>query len=239
MVMVDPDDAVEPDRPAAAEEESGVVELDRSSLDDAALDNLASDRADDPTRRRRLIRRTRNVMLIVLAVVLVIAGVTVGPSGWQVFQQRNTKVAAPNQAAGLQRNDNDGATTTADYIRDAIDTEVNLDTSIGAVYWDGTNQDRSVLFAGGDARLWSPADRLTDAFKVITDDTGGVRDIRTVPAGPLGGVMRCGTTKTDLGDIAVCGWADHGSLAVALFPNRSVDEAAKLMLELRTATEHR
>ncbi len=221
MVVVDPDDAVDPDdtvQPGAVP--PGAVE-------------------PDATQRRAKIRRLRNIMLIVLAVVVAAGAVIAGPTAWPVFQQRNTKVSAPDEVAGLRQDTSDNAKSTSEYIRDAVATAVNLSDSVGAVYWDGSNQERSILFTGGGARLWSPADQLTSAFKLITDDTGGVRDVRTVPAGPLGGVMQCGTTTTDGGDITVCGWADHGSLAVALFPNRTVDESAKLMVEMRTAMEHR
>jgi len=33
--------------------------------------------------------------------------------------------------------------------------------------------------------------------------------------------------------MTVCGWADHGSIAVALFPGRTLDEAADLMRQMR------
>jgi hypothetical protein len=254
--MVDPDDEAletpgstgpsrEVDSPVAADSAAhadvarpaGVVDADVfGEPTDITADAVA---AAEQERRGSGLRRVRNIMLIVLAVAVVVAGVIVGPTAWQVIQQRNTKVTAPDRVADLQQNTGDGATETAEYIRDAIDTEVSLSASVGAVYWDGTNQDRSILFAGGSLRLWAPSSGLDDAFKVITDDTGGVRDVRTVPAGPLGGVMHCGTTKTDEGDISVCGWADHGSLAVALFPSRGVDESAKLMLDFRTAMERR
>ena len=41
------------------------------------------------------------------------------------------------------------------------------------------------------------------------------------------------------GDLAVCGWADHGSVALALFPGRGVDEAGALMREIREETQSR
>jgi len=37
----------------------------------------------------------------------------------------------------------------------------------------------------------------------------------------------------------VCGWADHGSLAIVLFPRRAVDESADLLLQMRGAMQHR
>ena len=59
------------------------------------------------------------------------------------------------------------------------------------------------------------------------------------PAGKLGGTMKCGTTVTDDGNMSVCGWADHGSLALAMFPNRSQDESAKLLVQIRDASQKR
>ena len=48
----------------------------------------------------------------------------------------------------------------------------------------------------------------------MADETGRVTDVRAVPAGSYGGVMKCGKTSGDGGDFAVCGWADHGSVAM-------------------------
>ena len=38
---------------------------------------------------------------------------------------------------------------------------------------------------------------------------------------------------------AVCGWADHGSLALAMFPGRSEGDAATLLSQIRDATQKR
>ena len=35
------------------------------------------------------------------------------------------------------------------------------------------------------------------------------------------------------------GWADYGSLAMAMFPERDIDESARLMRDLRSAIQHR
>jgi len=37
----------------------------------------------------------------------------------------------------------------------------------------------------------------------------------------------------------VCGWADHGSLALAMFPGRSVDDSARLFVDIRSAAQTR
>jgi hypothetical protein len=39
--------------------------------------------------------------------------------------------------------------------------------------------------------------------------------------------------------MTVCGWADHGSLAVAMFPGRGIDESAGLLRKMRDAMQRR
>jgi hypothetical protein len=205
----------------------------------AAVESESTPAPDGERRRRTGVERLRNVLLIVLALVLIAVGVFFGPTVLRVFQQRNTTVAAPAEVAGLRQDTGDSAATTAEYIRDAVAAAVDLDESVGVVYTDGSSSSRSVMFVGGTGHIWRPGDTLSDVFKLITDDTGGVSAVRSVPAGGLGGVMRCGTTTTDDGDMAVCGWADNGSVAVALFPGRGVEESAKLFRQMRAAMQNR
>jgi hypothetical protein len=73
----------------------------------------------------------------------------------------------------------------------------------------------------------------------MTDATGKVTGMRDVPAGRLGGVMKCGNTSGDGGDFAVCGWADHGSVVMAMFPGRSVDAAGSLLRQIREGIQTR
>ena len=191
-----------------------------------------------PDRRSR-VPLIRNIVLICLAAILLVVGILYGPTGWQVFEQRNATISTPAQLVGLELDQSEDAKATAEYIRDAVATATSISKSVAGVYTTPGDKTRSVMFVGGTARLWSPDKVLNDAFKPIADDTGGVKSIRDVPPGELGGVMRCGTTATDDGDMPVCGWADHGCLAVALFPGRTLDEAEKLIRDIRPAVQHR
>lgn len=169
-------------------------------------------------------------------VALLGSAIVYGPTILRVTQQRGTTVTTPESAGTFQLDSSEDAKNTAEYVRDAIAAEVNFDKSLGAIYrQDG----QTVILVAGTGSVWKPADSLSSAFKVVADDSGSVRDVKDVDAGKLGGIMRCGVTVDKEGDIAVCGWADNGSLAVALFPGRPVGDAAKTMLQLRTAVEHR
>jgi hypothetical protein len=57
-------------------------------------------------------------------------------------------------------------------------------------------------------------------------------DVVDVDPGPSGGYERCARSGRDA---SVCGWADHGSLAIVVFSGRSVDDAAGLLTTIRGA----
>ncbi|WP_433051388.1 hypothetical protein [Dactylosporangium sp. CS-033363] len=172
----------------------------------------------------------------VAAAALLVSGIFYGPTVFRVLGQSDTEIKSPEQVGAFALDKSDGAQQTSEYIRDAIASKVNLDDSVGLIYRDGKTD---AILVAGTARIWKPEDTLKTAFDMVADDAGGVRDTKDVDAGSLGGTMRCGTTKVDDSDLTVCGWADNGSLGVALFSNRGVPESAKSMVELRNAVEHR
>jgi hypothetical protein len=192
-------------------------------------------RATAPGRRVRV----RYAVLAVSLAALACLAVVFGPSAWQILRERKAIITRPDQVAGLRLDQSQGAQDTVEYLRAAVSAGVTLDTTVGAVYVPDEDTAHSVIFFGGTGLLLQPDKQLGRAFGLITDQTGGVVDVHAKPAGTLGGVLKCGTTATDDGAMPVCGWADHGSLAIALFPGRGVDESAGLMLRLRESMQHR
>jgi hypothetical protein len=197
-----------------------------------AGEETAADRPRPTITRRR-------VMLGSLLVVGLAGAAVFGVTGVQILREKDAVLTAPDRAAGLTRDDSQQATEAADYLRTALAAGVDLDTTVGAVYNDPGDADRSVLIFGGTALLFSPGKKLDGAFTMLGDKTGDVAGLRKVPAGDLGGVMKCGTVSMPEGNMAVCGWADHGSIALAMFPGRAVDASAPLMRELRKQIQTR
>ncbi|MFI7597309.1 hypothetical protein [Actinoplanes sp. NPDC049681] len=181
--------------------------------------------------------RTKTIVLgSLLAVSLAGAGI-IGYAGWRIASQKDATLTAPPQVGSLKLDTSDNGRSTADYLQTALSAEVDLDKALGAVYTDGNGQ--NVLFFGGTTLIWTPESDLDTAFELVSDDQGAVTGLHEVSAGPLGGTMKCGTTKSDGTDMPVCGWADHGSLALAMFPGRAENDSAKLLLEIRDATQKR
>jgi hypothetical protein len=202
---------------------------------DGSFGLTVDDEADTDAPRPR--SRTRRIVLASLLAVGLAGASVLGWASWQISSQKDATVTAPARIAGLRLDDSQSGRDTADYLQTALSAEVDLDKAVGAVYSDGSGHD--VLFLGGSALIWSPGKDLDTAFGLISDDQGDVTNLHDVSAGPLGGTMKCGTTKTPDGAMPVCGWADHGSLALAMFPNRTESDAAKLLLQIRDAAQTR
>jgi hypothetical protein len=181
--------------------------------------------------------RTRTIVLSSLLAVGLAGASVLGYVGWRISSQKDATLAVPASVAGFKVDSSDEGRSTADYLQTALSADVDLDNAIGAVLTDGSPN--NVLFFGGTTLFWTPKDDLNTAFGLVSDDQGAVTDLHEVAAGPLGGTMKCGTTKADGADIPVCGWADHGSLALAMFPGRSVDDSAKLLVQIRSAAQTR
>jgi hypothetical protein len=181
--------------------------------------------------------RARKIVLAALLAVMVLGLVFLGVTGWRVMSQKDATLVAPPRVAGLTLDGSEDGRSTADYLQTALSATVDVDSAVGAVYSDAGGRD--VLFAGGTALFWRPGNALDAAFGLVADDQGAVTGVHSVPAGRFGGTMRCGTTRTDDGEMPVCGWADHGSVALAMFPRRSEAEAAGILREVRDPAQTR
>lgn len=183
--------------------------------------------------------RKRKIVLGSLLAVALAGGAVAGVAGWRILQQKDATLTTPDEVAGLRLDRSERAASTADYLRTAISAQIDLDESMGAVYADPAAADRSVLIFGGTTLLLSPERDLDSLFDLLADDTGKVNGLKGVDAGELDGVMKCGTSSSPDGDMPVCGWADHGSVAIAMFPGRTVDDSAALLRDIREGIQKR
>lgn len=108
-----------------------------------------------------------------------------------------------------------------------------------------TRDDEQVVFVGfsftgdsdqGLALASSPEKALEDYF-----DSAGVVDPETQEAGPLGGVLLCGTMATGPSQVT-CGWADDGTLGTLRFATGALADgpaaqAAAVTVDFREAAE--
>jgi hypothetical protein len=202
---------------------------------------LTADDTNGEDQEQQSVRRSpvRRILLSSLLVLAVVGAGVLAYEAYQIVTQKDARLATPAQIGSLKLDNSENAKSTADYLQTAIAAEINMDKTIGAVYTDSANTGKDVLLFGGTTLFWTPENDLDTAFNMIDDNEGAVTNLHEVPAGPLGGTMKCGTTKTDSGPLTVCGWSDHGALALAMFNNRTESEAATVMRQIRDAAETR
>ncbi|AGZ39804.1 hypothetical protein [Actinoplanes friuliensis] len=193
--------------------------------------------AEEETPEPRPQSRTKIIILGSLLAVGLAGASVIGYAGWRIASQKDATLTIPATVAGLSIDTSEEGRTTGEYLQTALSADVALDKAVGAVLTDGSDKD--VLFFGGTTLIWTPEADLETAFGLVSDDQGSVTGLHDVPAGPLGGTMKCGTTKSDGADMPVCGWADHGSLALGMFPGRSESDAATLFKTIRSAAQTR
>jgi hypothetical protein len=189
----------------------------------------------EPVRPRGRLRRN---ILTALTAIVVGAVAVLGWVGWQMVSEKDAVLTTPDAIGALRLDRSDDGNARTAQLREELAAAVDLDTAVAAVYLDGTG--RNVLFLAGTRSFWAPESVLNSVLDAITDTDGTLLEHRySVNAGPLGGTMKCAKAKTIRGDATVCGWADHGSLAVATFADRDEPESANLLRQIRSATQTR
>jgi hypothetical protein len=185
---------------------------------------------------RRGARRRRARLLAGIAFLVLVGAFLAAPTAWGVWHDRDHQIIIPGRVAELALDENPAAHETIDQLRTAVGTSVALESTTGAVYIDEAAASRSVLFVGGTGALTAVEASLDKALEAVAQDAGGISNLRKVPPGPLGGVMKCGVTGGP-GTTSVCGWAEHGSLGVAVFTNQNPDPSAELLRKMRAAMQ--
>ncbi|GIJ75315.1 hypothetical protein [Virgisporangium ochraceum] len=181
-----------------------------------------------PRRRRR--RWPWWLLFWFLAFAACCGGVTLWARPF--VDQYPASIATEADVPGLTRSKDDSRQKTADALLGKVESEQWDEASYSVLYTD--NRNRGATLLATTRFVFDPEKDLTARFADLTGDLKITGDA-AVDAGTLGGYKRCGTGTLNGRTVAVCGWADHGSLAVAVFGNRSVDESSTLLDTIRGA----
>ncbi|MFI8193454.1 hypothetical protein ACIF8T_32555 [Streptomyces sp. NPDC085946] len=111
-------------------------------------------------------------------------------------------------------------------------------TLVTGNYGDPGGQGAPVLFEGVDHVPEDTSKRREHLFRgmleyIQWDPELGQPQAEPVEPGPLGGSVECLLASLSEDGNVICGWADQGTAAVALFENSTLQEAGKLFVAMR------
>lgn len=181
-------------------------------------------------------RRRWGLPSVLALVVALLLGCGIGGylAARPYFAEYPATLSMPDTLVGHQRSDNPQLKQAAAQAIADLRKEVDLQDAVAEFYQDPKDSAHIISLIGGTDFFGSPSSELDGAFRGASSGEVTINNVKDVDAGPLGGVARCGETTVRSVPIAVCAWADHGSLVMGMFFKRTPDEAAGLLREIRS-----
>ncbi|MFD0584511.1 hypothetical protein [Dactylosporangium darangshiense] len=176
-------------------------------------------------------RRRRKWPWVLLVMFLLCAGCCGTSYAWarQWWVQYPASVNLEAPVPGLTRVNDASANQTAASLQTALTSDHLDEQGFTAVYRD---EDRhSVLLFGATRFITHPSRDLEASLRKLGTKIQ-VQNVRKVDAGVLGGEQRCAAGRASS---TICGWSDHGMIAIAVFPDTRLDEASTKMQNLRAS----
>ena len=142
----------------------------------------------------------------------------------------------PESVAGMPRLTDARFQEISDAMTSFLRDRAGADSSIAAFYAPVGSPARAVLVSAGTGFVLHPAGALDDGLAGFAKGSGlTVTDVTSTGPGVLGGVAKCGQTQM----LAVCAWADHGSVGAVVGFSRTIPETADLLRTVRPLVLHR
>jgi hypothetical protein len=185
------------------------------------------------------------VVLISLAVVLVVCiGGVVAIAFWakdevaSVIESTKITVVEPTTLGGRPKLTDPQFATLTNELKAELAKAPGTTGTVGALYGDPANQD-IVIVAAASAPLLNPSKQLDDTLNGASAGDVAITDLSTVEPGPLGGTAKCGNGTTSDVKLAVCTWADNGSVGMIMSFFKTKNELQREFVDLRGQIEQK
>jgi hypothetical protein len=180
--------------------------------------------------------RRRHGRRIVLAVLLVVAGLAVGGFlvATPVLREYPATLSTPPSVDGMPMLTDPTHRDLAARLRTQIAQSVPVDDVTAAFYAPDVDPSRGVLVVAGTHLLFRLSTQLDAAYRGLS-----VTRSASVDPGFMGGVAGCGLADPAGASMAICVWVDHGSIGVVVGYGRGIPETADLMRAIRPEILHR
>ncbi|MEV4478547.1 hypothetical protein [Micromonospora coxensis] len=186
------------------------------------------------------------IVLISLAVVLVlclggaaIAFFAVKDEVKEGVEAINTRVVAPDTLAGRAKSTDPALTEGAKELEAQLNKSLPDATSTAGAFYGTPAKKDLVMIAAASGLNADPEKTLEDTITGAAQSDVKIAQMKTVDAGPLGGVAKCGDAKAANVPLGVCVWSDRGSLGMIIVYFKSGQEAAAELPAMRAAIEQK
>ena len=181
-------------------------------------------------------RRGLKITLWTIGAVVVLCSIGTCVAGVPIIEEYGRTVTAPDQLpGGLTKSTDADMQSIVDDLKTELDSSLSTDTSVAGYYNTATNG-HAVLLAGASTIVLSPGSDIDDAFKGLNSSLP-VTDVQSYPPGKLGGAVKCGASSSSGVKLALCVWADHGTVGIGALFARDPADAAPLFVQIREAAE--
>jgi hypothetical protein len=146
------------------------------------------------------------------------------------------KIVEPKTLGGRPKLTDEQFAGIADQLKTGLAEVPDAGNTVGALY--GTvNQQNIVVIAGAEAPIDDPEKELDGTF--LGAGIGGpkVTGITTVDPSPFGGAAKCGNANASGVKMAMCGWADKGSVGWIIWYFKSAGQVKSEFPKLRAQIE--
>jgi hypothetical protein len=148
----------------------------------------------------------------------------------------SVKITEPKTLNGRPKLTDDQFAGVAEELQSSLKSVPGATTSVGALY--GTVAKRNiVIVAAAKAPIDDPAKELDQTFYGAGIGGLQIKNITSASTGSLGGTAKCGSASTSGVDMAICSWADDGSLGMMIWYFKSVSKAKAEFPKLRAQVE--
>lgn len=198
--------------------------------------------ADLPPKKKS---RAGRIVLIVLAVVVVLC-LGGGAAVWflakdtvgEVVDASKTRLVEPETLGGRPKLTEPSLQSAVTQMKAEMQKDVPQATStVGGFYGNLAKKDM-VMIAGASGVIADPKKELEDAVTGL-GSTLGVKQFKTVDAGPLGGDAKCGDGRADGIQVGVCAWADRGSLGMIVIYYKPAAALQSQFVAMRSQIEQK
>jgi hypothetical protein len=151
-------------------------------------------------------------------------------------QTTKVTITEPKTLGGRPKLKTDALSGFTDAMRSALGRLPGATKSIGAYYGKISTQD-IVALAAAEAPVDDPDIMMNILFSGASASGSKITNVTSVPTGSFGGAAQCGADTVSGQTLALCTWADSGSVGLLAWYDKSIAKAKAEFPRLRAQVE--